>query len=114
MYGRLMKAEEDHGRNKDHKFRQGKASHTPVILPRRASRNAAGIMRAKPLETEIICAGMAWSVEVKNRESRMLIPAKGMAVKYSFMPGTAICLSSGLPSLLKICTTGAANQDKAP
>ena len=53
----------------------------PVIPARRARKNAAGMIRAKPLVIEMDCAGKTRFVAVKNRESIMLIPANGMAVK---------------------------------
>ena len=81
---------------------KGNASHTPVIPARTDNKNATGIIRAKPLAIEMNCAGKARSVEVKKRDSTILIPAKGIAVKYSFRPGTAICCSKEFFSLLKI------------
>ena len=43
----------------------GKDSHTPVILNKNDRKNAIGIITKNPLDREMICAGRAFSVDVK-------------------------------------------------
>ena len=56
----------------------------------------------KPLDKEIICAGNAFSVDVKCVDRIILKPAKGMDVKYNLSPFTAVCCKLALCSLLNI------------
>ena len=66
----------------------------------RDSRNVMGMMIKNPRSREIVCAFTALSIEVKYVESTILNPAKGIAVKYSFIPDAAVCCSRMFCSLL--------------
>ena len=59
----------------------GKVSHTPVTPASDDRINAKGMIRKNPLISEMICAGRAWLVEVKNMDRIMLKPTKGAAKK---------------------------------
>ena len=50
---------------------------------------------------ERICAGNAFSTDVKKIAKMILYPTKIDEVKYIFRPATAICCNSKLFSLLK-------------
>lgn len=90
----------------------GKDSHTPVILKKYDIKNAIGIIIKNPLDSEIICAGKAFSVDVKYADMIILKPANGTAVKYIFKPVTAICCNGIFRSLLNALTIGLAASKK--
>lgn len=90
----------------------GKDSHTPVILNKNDRKNAIGIITKNPLDSEMICAGRAFSVDVKYEHIIILYPTKGMAVKYIFNPAFAICCNDIFCSLLNMLTIGLANKKK--
>ena len=90
----------------------GKDNHTPVIFSRKDRKNAIGIIIKKPLDSEMICAGRAFSIDVKYADIRMLNPANGIAVKYNFNPLTAICCNCTFCSLLNTLTIGLADNKK--
>lgn len=69
----------------------GKDSQTPAIPAKWDIQNATGRMKSSPRAREIIWAGSTWPVAAKYIARIILKPANGMAVKYSFMPGMAIC-----------------------
>ncbi len=58
---------------------------------------------------ERICAGNAFSTDVKKIAKMILYPTKIDKVKYIFRPATAICCNSKLFSLLKTEAIGCAN-----
>jgi len=69
----------------------GKDNQTPVIPSREDIKIAMGIIITSPFNTDIICAGMGLSIEVKKVEVMVLNPINNMAVKYSSSPIIAIC-----------------------
>lgn len=90
----------------------GKDSHTPVIFNKKDSKNAIGIITKKPLESEIICAGKAFSIDVKYEDKTILNPTNGIAVKYSFNPVSAIRCNCIFCSLLNTLTIELAENKK--
>ena len=86
----------------------GQVSHRPVIPHRADNKNAIGMISASPLKMDRICAGRAFSIEVKKVAKTVLYPINGMAVKYSFSPVTAICCSRMLFSRLNAAVIGCA------
>lgn len=90
----------------------GKDSHMPVVFNNKDIKNAIGIIIKNPLDSEIICAGKAFSIDVKYADRIILKPTKGIAVKYNFKPVTAICCNCILCSLLNILTIGLAENKK--
>ena len=90
----------------------GKDSHTPVIFSKKDRKKAIGIIIKKPLDSEIICAGKAFSVDVKYADIMMLNPTNGIAVKYNFNPVTAIRCNCTFCSLLNTLTIGLADNKK--
>ena len=90
----------------------GKDNHTPLILHKNDRKNAIGIIIKKPLDSEMICAGRAFSVDVKYADIMMLNPTNGIAVKYNFNPVTAIRCNCIFCSLLNTLTIGPANNKK--
>ena len=90
----------------------GKDSHTPVILNKKERKSAIGIITKRPLDSETICAGRAFSIDVKYEDKMILNPANGIAVKYNFNPVSAICCSCIFCSLLNMLTIGLADNKK--
>ena len=90
----------------------GKDSHTPVIFNKKDRKKAIGIIIKKPLDSEMICAGKAFSVDVKYADIMMLNPTNGIAVKYNFNPVTAIRCNCTFCSLLNTLTIGLADNKK--
>ena len=90
----------------------GKDSHTPVIFNKKDRKNAIGIITKNPLESEIICAGKAFSVDVKYEDIIILNPTNGIAVKYNFNPVSAICCNCTFCSLLNALTIELAENKK--
>ena len=90
----------------------GKDSHTPVIFSKKERKNAIGIITKKPLDSEIICAGKAFSIDVKYEDIMILNPTNGIAVKYSFNPVSAICCNCIFCSLLNTLTIELAENKK--
>lgn len=90
----------------------GKDSHTPVIFNRNDRKNAIGIIIKKPLDSEMICAGRAFSIDAKYADIMMLNPANGIAVKYNFIPVTAIRCNCIFCLLLNTLTIGLAENKK--
>ena len=90
----------------------GKDSHTPVIFNNKDRKNAMGIKTKNPLDSETICAGRAFSVDVKYADRMILNPANGIARKYNFNPVSAICCNCIFCSLLKTFTIGLAENKK--
>ena len=74
-----------------------------------AKRKAIGIIRISPRRREMICAGSAFSTEVKYIERMILNPANTREVKYNFSPVIAISCSFALCSLLNADAIGSAN-----
>ena len=90
----------------------GKESHTPVIFNRKDRKNAIGIIIKNPLDNEIICAGRAFSVDVKYADIIILNPTNGIAAKYIFNPVAAISCNRIFCSLLNMLTIGLAVSKK--
>ena len=90
----------------------GKDNHTPVISNKKDRKNAIGIIIKKPLDNEMVCAGSAFSIDVKYADIMMLNPTNGMAVKYNFNPVTAICCNCTFCSMLNTLTIGLAENKK--
>ena len=90
----------------------GKESHTPVIFNIKDRKNARGIIIKNPLDNEMICAGRAFSVDVKYADIMILNPANGIAVKYNFNPAVAIFCNCIFCSLLNMLTIGLAASKK--
>lgn len=90
----------------------GKESHTPIIFNIKDRKNAIGIIIKNPLDNEMICAGKAFSVDVKYEDIMMLNPTNGIAVKYNFNPATAISCNCKFCSLLNVFTIGLAASKK--
>ena len=90
----------------------GKESHTPVIFNIKDRKNAIGIIIKNPLDNEMICAGRAFSVDVKYADIMMLNPTNGIAVKYNFNPAVAISCNCIFCSLLNMLTIGLAASKK--
>ena len=90
----------------------GKESHTPVIFNIKDRKNAIGIIIKNPLDNEMICAGRAFSVDVKYADIMMLNPTNGIAVKYNFNPIVAISCNCIFCSLLNMLTIGLAVSKK--
>ena len=90
----------------------GKDNPTPFIFNKNERKNAIGIITKNPLDSEIICAGRAFSVDVKYEDIIILYPTNGMAVKYIFNPVSAICCNGIFCSLLNMLTIGLANKKK--
>ena len=90
----------------------GKDSHTLVIFNRNDRKNAIGIIIKRPLDSETICAGRAFSMDVKYEDIMILNPTNGIAVKYNFNPVSAICCSCIFCSLLNMLTIGLADNKK--
>lgn len=90
----------------------GKDSHTPVIFNKKDRKNATGIRIKNPLDSETICAGRAFSADVKYTDIIILNPANGIAVKYNFNPVSAIRCSCIFCSPLNTLTIGLADNKK--
>lgn len=90
----------------------GKDSHTPVIFNKKERKNAIGIITKKPLDSEMICAGRAFSIDVKYEDTIILNPTNGIAVKYNFNPLSAICCNCIFCSRLNMLTIGLADNKK--
>ena len=90
----------------------GKDSHTPVIFNKNDRKNAIGIIIKNPLVSEMICAGRAFSVDVKYEDIIILYPTNGTAVKYIFNPVSAIHCNGIFCSLLNMLTIGLVNKKK--
>ena len=90
----------------------GKDNHTPVISNKKDRKNAIGIIIKKPLDSEMICAGRAFSIDAKYADIMMLNPANGIAVKYNFIPVTAIRCNCIFCLLLNTLTIGLAENKK--
>ena len=50
----------------------GKDNHTPIISNKKDRKNAIGIIIKKPLDSEMICAGRAFSIDAKYADIMML------------------------------------------
>ncbi len=90
----------------------GKDSHIPVIFSKKDRKKAIGIIIKKPLDSEMICAGRAFSVDVKYVDIMILNPTNGIAVKYNFNPVVAICCNCIFCSLLNTFTIELAINEK--
>ena len=90
----------------------GKDSHTPVIFNKKDRKNAIGIIIKKPLDSEMICAGRACSVDVKYADIMILNPTNGIAAKYIFNPVAAISCNCIFCSLLNTLIIGLAVSKK--
>ena len=90
----------------------GKESHTPVIFNIKDRKNAIGIIIINPLDNEIICAGRAFSVDVKYADIMILNPTNGIAAKYIFNPVAAIPCNCIFCSLLNTLIIGLAVSKK--
>ena len=90
----------------------GNDSHTPVIFNKKDRKKAIGIMIKNPLDSEMICAGQAFSVDVKYADIIILNPTNGTAVKYNFNPVAAIRCNCIFCSLLNTLTIGLAVNKK--
>ena len=87
-------------------------SHTPVIFNKKERKNTIGIITKKPLDSETICAGRAFSIDVKYEDMIILNPTNGIAVKYNFNPISAICCNCISCSRLNMLTIGLENNKK--
>ena len=63
---------------------------TPIIFHKKDRKNAVGITKTSPLNTDKIYAGKAFSMDVKKVVRIILYPTNGADIKYNFNPVTAI------------------------
>ncbi len=84
----------------------------PVIFKKEDRKHAIGIMTKRPLDSETICAGRGFSIDVKYKDIMILNPTNGTAIKYNFNPVSAIYCSCICCSLLNTLTMGLADNKK--